>query len=144
MTERGLLAADFIGALLMTAVIWFVQLVQYPMFARIGPGEFAAYSQEYQQRISWIVVGPMLLEVAATLAIAAVAPRQFQSLLFCAAAILLAVVWASTFFWQVPLHEKLLRGYDLPTIQELVRSNWIRTIAWTGRAIVLGILIWRR
>ncbi len=144
MSEQGLVAAHFLGAVVMTAVIWFVQLVQYPMFARIGANEFAVYAAEYQQRISWIVIGPMLVEVATAATLAVRFPGVYRSPLFAIAAALLVVLWLSTFFWQVPLHEQLLKGKDDRAIEQLVSSNWLRTVAWTARAILLGVLLWRR
>jgi hypothetical protein len=143
-TQQGLLVANWIGAVVMTAVIWFVQLVQYPLFASIGPSEFAAYAAEYQRRISWIVVGPMLVEVATAAALAVWFPGVYRSPLFATSVVLLVVVWASTFFWQVPLHERLLVGKDDLAIAELVRSNWLRTAAWTGRVVLLGWMLIRK
>jgi hypothetical protein len=51
---------------------------------------------------------------------------------------LLAGIWASTFFLQVPCHLKLSTGWDAATHRFLVQSNWIRTVLWTAR---LGVAI---
>ncbi len=142
MSEQGLVIAHFLGAVVMAVVIWFVQLVRYPLLARIGAAEFPAYAAEYQRRVGWIVIGPMLLEVATAAAIAVWFPGVYRSPLFAISAIFLAVAWASTFFWQVPLHEKLRAGHDQATIARLVTTNWLRTIAWTTRAVLLGVMIW--
>jgi hypothetical protein len=56
-----------------------------------------------------------------------------------AGAILLFIIWASTIFLQVPCHRDLEERYDAETHNELVRSNWIRTFAWTARAVILSI-----
>ena len=50
---------------------------------------------------------------------------------------LLAVVWISTFAVQVPLHRRLAEGYDAARHRRLVLSNWIRTLAWTARAVLV-------
>ena len=58
----------------------------------------------------------------------------------------IAFVWASTFLLSVPCHERLSsRGWHAATHALLVRTNWLRTIVWTGRAgalflAALGIL----
>ena len=49
---------------------------------------------------------------------------------------LLAIVWISTAALQVPAHTRLLTGLDGSVVRRLVASNWIRTIAWSARAIV--------
>lgn len=144
MTVETLLLLHFLAAVVMTAVIWFVQVVQYPLFAQIGEAEFPAYAADYQRRIGWIVIGPMLIEVFAAAALAISHPDIYKDPAFTIAAVLLAVVWASTFGWLVPLHQKLVQRKDLPTIVRLVKSNWVRTIAWTARAILVGLVLWRR
>ncbi len=47
---------------------------------------------------------------------------------------LIAFIWASTFLRQVPAHSQLGSGFDEGTWRMLVRSNWLRTIAWSVRA----------
>jgi hypothetical protein len=143
-TVETLLFLHFLAAVVMTAVIWFVQVVQYPLFAKIGEAEFPAYAGDYQRRIGWIVIVPMLVEVVTAAALVLFHPGIFKLPAFAIAAVLLGMVWASTFFWLVPLHQKLLRGRDLPTIARLVKLNWLRTIAWTARAILAGWVLWGR
>ena len=55
--------------------------------------------------------------------------------------ILLLLIWLSTAFLQVPLHRRLAAGYDSRTATRLVRSNWVRTIAWTVRGVVALMLM---
>jgi hypothetical protein len=38
---------------------------------------------------------------------------------------------------QVPLHTRLARGFDPAAHRQLVRTNWLRTLAWTLRALLL-------
>jgi hypothetical protein len=47
---------------------------------------------------------------------------------------LLGVIWASTAWIQVPLHRRLAVAPDPAAVERLVRTNWIRTGAWTLRA----------
>jgi hypothetical protein len=47
---------------------------------------------------------------------------------------LIAFIWASTFLLQVPAHSQLSSGFDETSWRMLVRSNWLRTIAWSARA----------
>src|SRR5436190_216809 len=111
-TVETLLLLHFLAAVVMAAVIWFVQVVQYPLFAQIGEAEFPAYAADYQRRIGWVVIGPMLVEVVTAVALATCRPEIYRHPAFAMASLLLAVVWACTFLWQVPLHQKLLRGKD--------------------------------
>jgi S-adenosylmethionine:tRNA ribosyltransferase-isomerase len=48
----------------------------------------------------------------------------------------------TTVFVSAPLHERLNAHFDQATLDRLVATNWIRTIAWTGRAAVaIAILV---
>jgi hypothetical protein len=49
---------------------------------------------------------------------------------------LVAVVWGSTFLLQVPCHNRLARGRDDAAIRRIVATNWLRTAAWTARAVL--------
>ncbi|MCA9282656.1 MAG: hypothetical protein H6812_07935 [Phycisphaeraceae bacterium] len=129
-----LVAIQAIATLLMTGVIWFVQVVHYPLMRLVGEAEWVAYERNHQRRISFIVIPLMMIELtsATLLAFAPLTERLDQ--LNKAAFGLLIVVWLSTFLVQVPLHRRLERGYNERSIRLLVSTNWVRTIAWSCRA----------
>lgn len=53
---------------------------------------------------------------------------------------LVVIIWCSTFALQVPCHNRLAGGFDTRIHRRLVRGNWLRTIAWSLRAVfVLGM-----
>ena len=118
----------------MCAVIWFVQLVHYPLFARVGAAEFKRYEAEHVRRITWIVAPLMGVELVAS---AWLVVENASALRVCGL-VLVGVVWSSTLLIQVPLHGALSKGFDAQVARRLVRSNWIRTIAWSAR---LGIVL---
>jgi hypothetical protein len=51
---------------------------------------------------------------------------------------LLAVNWLSTAAVQVPLHGRLAREYEEQAHRALVRTNWVRTAAWTARGALVA------
>ncbi len=121
----------------MTGLIWFVQVVHYPLMADVDVQAFAAYHREHS-RLTTLVVGPlMLLELAAAVWIA------WQSLATPAVAwlglALLAVVWGATMCLSVPRHNELAAGFDTTAHASLVATNWIRTAGWSARA---GLSLW--
>ena len=122
----------------MTAIIWFVQLVQYPSFAEVDPASFPEFHAHHSTRISVIVAPLMILEAVSAIAFVWTPLRvqtQWQIWLGLG---LLAVIWASTFLLQVPAHSRLASGFDESTWRALVQTNWIRTIAWSARAVLVG------
>jgi hypothetical protein len=56
--------------------------------------------------------------------------------LWLAAAAVLAI-WASTFFIQVPVHDRLCVAFDAELHRRLVLSNWIRTVLWSCRSVLM-------
>lgn len=50
---------------------------------------------------------------------------------------LVVIVWASTFALQVPAHGTLNRGFNQKAQARLVATNWIRTVSWSLRSLVL-------
>lgn len=122
----------------MFGVIWFVQIVHYPLFARVGAEGFAEYERAHQRRTSAVVIPLMLIELVTAAWL--VVTRTSDPVAWIGAG-LVAVIWGSTFLVQVPLHARLERGFDAHTVTRLVRSNWIRTIAWTARVPVAFALL---
>jgi hypothetical protein len=134
----SLQVAHFFCAAYMTGVIWFVQLVQYPMLHYVGDAEGKGHT-EYTQRMGFVVMPVMLLELGLQGFWLWQSPR---SLMAGGPAALLLLIWLSTFFLQIPCHQKLAQGHDPAVQRRLVAGNWIRTFAWTARALWLGWIVW--
>lgn len=122
------------ATLALAGVLWVVQLAIYPLFSAIGRDDFPGYHRRYAQRIGFVVAPLMLLEAGTAVWLwqAGAGSSGFTLSLG-----LLAVVWVSTFSVQVPLHRRLAGGYDAARHRRLVLSNWIRTLAWTVRAVLV-------
>lgn len=137
----ALLLAHAAATLALTGLIWFVQVVHYPLFARVGEAGFAAY-EEAHRRLTTLVVAPaMLVEAGTGIALLAARPDGVDAWPAWAGLVLLAVVWLSTAVVQVPCHDRLSRAFDPTVARRLVRTNWLRTAAWTARAgLVLAML----
>lgn len=121
----------------MIGIIWFVQVVHYPLMARVGRQGYPAYQAAHSRRTTLVVAPPMLLELGTGVWLALRPPPFFPASAAWTGLALLAVVWASTFFLQVPEHGRLEQGFDPDAHRRLVRGNWVRTVAWTLRGILL-------
>lgn len=129
-----------VPTLCLCGLIWMVQLVHYPLFAQVGTEQLVAYERAHSARITPLVMPLMLLELAATVWMCLQAPPSMRLFAWLGAG-LLAIVWGSTFFLQVPCHRVLEHQADPAAIRQLVATNWLRTIAWTARgAIAVGLL----
>jgi hypothetical protein len=122
----------------MTGVIWFVQVVHYPLMAGVGRPGFAAYEAEHTRRTSWVVVVPMVVEAATAIALVIVARPDVPSVEAWIGLALVMVVWLSTALLQVPRHRELQDGFDPRAHARLVSSNRLRALIWTARSILVA------
>ena len=132
---------NFAASCVMVGVIWFVQLVHYPLLATIGVDRAPAIAVEHQRRTAWVVGLPMATEGVTTLVLLLSRPDGVDVWLAWLGAVLLAVALASTVFLSVPLHEQMAQDPRESTGRRLVVTNWPRTFAWTARAVVAGVML---
>jgi len=135
-----ILLLNLVVTLLMTGVIWFVQVVHYPLFLKVGSVDFSKYESSHRIRTSFVVVPLMLVEGVSSVALLVWPPGGFAALWLWILVALLVVIWLSTFLIQVPLHNRLSNGFRDELIRKLVRSNWVRTAGWTLRSVALVVL----
>jgi len=129
-----------VATVFMVGLIWFVQVVHYPLFNRISGDALIHYAAEHQRRTAWVVGLPMLVEGITTLWLF-FDPINGR-LLPLLGGLVLMKIHLSTIFLQVPLHKKLSQGYEREVVRKLVATNWVRTIGWTIRAaIALAIVV---
>ena len=134
----NLLILHFSTCMFMTGLIWFVQVVHYPLFAIHDERSFSAYETSHIRRTGYVVVPVMILELlSAVLLLLQYNSDSVVASLFWLNAILLATIWALTFFVQVPQHNRLQQGFSPDLVAKLVFWNWPRTLLWSGRSCLL-------
>ncbi|REK15564.1 MAG: hypothetical protein DWQ37_09230 [Planctomycetota bacterium] len=132
-----LLLSHVAATLCILGVIWFVQVVHYPLFANAESADFQGYAQRHTQRTTWVVALPMLVEGGTALLLFGFSPRGVSVWQLWVGLVLLAAIWISTALLQVPCHKALSRGFDPRVHERLVWTNWIRTTAWSLRALLV-------
>lgn len=135
------LLANLLITTVLVGLIWTVQVVHYPLFRRVGPDGWAAYHAEHGRRIAWLVAPLMSAEVVAAAWLLVAPPDGLPPWLSLAAALPVVLVWAVTAGVAVPLHARLERQFDTRAIAWLVRINWVRTLAWTARGVLLVLAV---
>ena len=143
MTFRVLLLLNFAAAAYLTGLIWTVQLVHYPSFGLVPKAAWAAFHAAHTRRMSYVVLAPMVLELGLAIGLAWAGRRLLPGAAGWWSLGLVGLAWAVTFFISVPFHNRLAQGFDYITIDGLTRTNWLRTLAWTARAALLGWLLAR-
>ena len=120
----------------MCGLCWFVQIVHYPLFKEIPVADFPAY-QKKNYATGFITVPVMSVELFSGIWLV----YNDYSELFLANIILLFTIWASTFVFQVPTHLQLEKTPTHNLIKKLIRTNWIRTLCWSARSVLLAYLL---
>ena len=119
----------------MVGLIWLIQIVSYPLFRFVEDSEFSRYHHYHFWKITPIVGLVMLVELISAICLA-VFFKYIVSIQIFIMVLLLGVIWASTLFFQLPYHMKLLKLKDIRIIRLLIYTNWIRTISWTLKGVI--------
>ena len=129
------------ATLALAGIIWFVQIVHYPLFPRLQPGGFPSFHAESLRRTSWLVVPLFATETVTAILLLWHRPSGLPLSLAVAGLSLVLVNWISTLFLQMPRHRALSKGFNHYVYRELVATNWIRTFTSTARcAVVLWMI----
>jgi len=134
--ETTIVFAHLAATLVMCGVIWFVQLVHYPLLSVVPVESAAKTALEHQRRTTWVVAAPMAVEGVTVLSIFFSPPDGVSWWLPWVGGALLAVALGSTVFLSVPRHTRMAARPDAAVGRELVVTNWPRTLAWTLRGAV--------
>jgi uncharacterized membrane protein len=130
------------ATLFMVGLIWFVQIVHYPLFADVGADRFRAYEESHQRLTTWVVGPAMLVELSTAVLLLKYGQPNSTSLAWTGLA-LVGVIWISTATLSVPAHNSLTVEYTTAAYNNLVSTNWIRTIAWTTRGFLVLAITYR-
>jgi uncharacterized membrane protein len=141
--ELWLLLAHLAAAAFLTGLIWTIQLVHYPLFAKVGEDLFAAYQRDHSTRITWVVGPAMVVELVIALWLVVATPEAIPRRLAVLALIILCVVHLTTATLSVPAHGQLADGFDAAAHRRLVGTNWIRTIGWSLRTALAMLMLAR-
>ena len=135
--EKWTLLLHVASTLTMVGLIWFVQIVHYPLFSRVGRDNFRRYEMDHQRLVAWIVAPGMLTEMVTAIMLVWCRPIGIEPITLWIGVALLVSIWLITYSVQVPQHATLVLSYDEHVQQSLVRGNWFRTAAWSARGLLV-------
>lgn len=132
---------NYCSTLIMTGAIWLAQLSQYPLLAFVGPQYFIEYEKQHIKRISFLAWSIITIELITGLLLTSsyfpILPKVISIICF----VLILINFLTTWFIQFPIHKKLSLGFNTTLHKKLVTTNWIRTIAWSLRSLVLSYFL---
>jgi hypothetical protein len=133
-----MLCIHFVSTWVLVGVIWVIQVVVYPQFLRVGEKDFKSFHFGHCWRIGLLIVPLLAIEVITAVGLLYQGHREPA---FLTSVNLIPVNWLSTAIFQAPTHVRLMDGFDAATVRRLIRSNWLRTITWTVRGVLLGAVV---
>ena len=120
---------------IMVGVIWLVQVVHYPSFNFIDKKFYSDFQNFHIKRISFIVIPVMLLELVSGLILIYLDNRHSTPSLISFG--ILILIWIITGLFFAKAHQDLTAGYDRVIVKKIIKLNWIRTLLWSIRLILL-------
>jgi hypothetical protein len=117
----------------MTGLIWVIQIVHYPSFHFIQRQDYRTFAAFHTRSITFIVMPIMAIEFLSQALLLFKAPNGVHI----TSSALLLLIWAATIFYSIPCHNILATGHDTETVNMLVKTNWVRTVAWTLKSLIL-------
>jgi hypothetical protein len=135
--KRELLYLEVIVTAILVGLIWTVQRVHYPSFHFVNSLEYQQFQSFHVNAITPIVFPLMVFELFAC--ILNIYYKSYSRVLSVIVFLLIVTVWLSTALLSVPIHNQLALGKNNELINQLIASNWIRTIAWTLKLVILSL-----
>jgi hypothetical protein len=139
--SQMLLLTNILCTFFMLGLIWVIQIVNYPLFKNVGEESFVKYHQEHVWRITSVVFIPMFLEGMTAVMLLWYPHPSVPAELILFGLTLIFLVWLSTLFLLVPQHDGLLKGFNNKSYRNINAFNWIRTIAWSLRAVICVLML---
>ena len=128
---KHIILFNFFISSFMLGVILVTQFVNYPLLLIFDKNNIQKFHKHYVNKISIIVVPGMIIElILAILLIYNSISLSIVNLFF------LFIIYLSTFFIQVPIHETIKLESNRLIINNLVSTNWIRTFAWFLKCVI--------
>ena len=125
---------------IMTGVIWVIQIVHYPSFHFIEKELYTAFQKFHMNKISIIVIPIMLAELITGMML--FLDKSSKSPFLIISFVILVLIWLITGVFFTKAHNELIAGYQELVVNQLVAMNWIRTLLWTLRLLLLTCFVY--
>ena len=108
------------------------QIVNYPLLYKVKSDIFSEYHDSYVSKISIIVVPMMILDFVISLLLFVLTKTYLVTI----SLFIVVLIFLTTFFIQVPIHDKLKFSANHKLIKKLINTNRIRTFLWFIKCII--------
>ncbi len=127
-----LVIGHLVSTVALVGIIWTVQVVHYPLMAHVGEEHFVGYASAHAPRMAAVVMIPWTVQGVTTAGLLLLRPDGVSTALLGAVAVAALTPVVVTVVASVPAHRQLASGFQPAVHRRLVRTNWLRTAAWTA------------
>ena len=132
-----LLLVHLIGTALLTGLIWSFQIVYFPSMAGWREESFGDLQTAGLLHTGFLLMPLMLFEGISAGLLLMFRPRGVPAWCMWVGVGLIAGIWLSSSLIQYAVQARLALGWDPQTHAELVDGNWVRTVLWTVRLVLV-------
>ena len=140
LSNNFVLLGHLIFTSIMTGVIWVIQIVHYPSFHFIEKELYTAFQKFHMNKISIIVIPIMLAELITGMML--FLDKSSKSPFLIISFVILVLIWLITGVFFSKAHNELMTGYQELVVNQLVVMNWVRTLLWTLRLLLLTSFVY--
>ncbi|RIH82168.1 hypothetical protein Mterra_02777 [Calidithermus terrae] len=135
---RLIILTHFCATWALVGLIWTLQVVNLPLFAKVGENAFSSYEANHSLLLPQVMGTLMFIELVTGIVLVVFPPGWVPSWVFMLGLGLLALIWGWGLLVQAPLQRRLARRFDPQALSLLVYTNWLRTLAWSARGLLLA------
>ena len=129
--EQLFLKINIYSNIYLIAISVMVQLIIYPSFKNYDNSNFRSFHSSYTKKMFFIVGPIMIIELLTTLYLVIKNTFLFPSTI-------VALIWLTTFFLIVPVHNSLNSAFSIRTHKKLLRLNIVRTSFWVLKLLIIS------
>ena len=129
--EQLFLKINIYSNIYLIAISVMVQLIIYPSFKNFDNSNFRSFHSSYTKKMFFIVGPIMIIELLSTLYLIIKNTFLFPSTI-------VALIWLTTFFLIVPVHNSLNSAFSIRTHKKLLRLNVVRTFFWVLKLLIIS------
>ena len=129
--EQLFLKINIYSNIYLIAISVMVQLIIYPSFKNYDNSNFRSFHSSYTKKMFFIVGPIMIIELLSTLYLVIKNTFLLPSTI-------VALIWLTTFFLIVPVHNSLNSAFSIRTHKKLLRLNIVRTSFWVLKLLIIS------
>lgn len=127
--------------LLLTAVMWTVQVWLVPRLAGATEATWPHHAVRHRRVFRWLFWPLVLVEAASGFGIAILQPAGIPAWLHVLNLALILAAWCTTIVIRVRMGHGPAARYNPDAFHHYARLNWIRVAVWTGRSVIVAAML---